>query len=87
VGAEPETRQALKSIVCDTGPLLHLREAGCLDLLETAGRIVIPPVVLTELIDHDPFWEESRPPWIEVQGLEPEFSEKAARWLQAGLAL
>jgi len=32
-------------IVCDTGPLLHLSEAGMISLLQQAGDILIPPVV------------------------------------------
>jgi predicted nucleic acid-binding protein len=85
VGTEPEARQDLKIILCDTGPLLHLREAGCLDLLKPAGRVLIPPAVQTELMDNDPSWEKGRPRWIEVRTLDPEFLGKAARWLQAGL--
>ena len=85
MGSESQGRQDLKPIVSDTGPLLHLREAGALNLLETAGRIVSPPAVQAELIDHDSFWEERRPVWVQVERLEPMFSERAARWLQAGL--
>jgi hypothetical protein len=29
----------LSRIVCDTGPLLHLREAGCLEILQAAGEV------------------------------------------------
>jgi predicted nucleic acid-binding protein len=72
-------------IVCDTGPLLHLREAGCLEILQTAGEITIPPAVRAELISHDPFWDRHMPDWIEPGILEPGFLESAARWLQAGL--
>lgn len=35
-------------IVCDTGPLLHLREADLLPLLEVAGEIRVPPAVRRE---------------------------------------
>jgi len=52
----------LKRIVCDTGPLLHLREAGLLDLVEAAGFIAIPPMVYSELSDLDPFWREENLP-------------------------
>jgi hypothetical protein len=39
----------LKRIVCDTGPILHLFEANLLSLLETAGEILVPPGVASEL--------------------------------------
>ena len=32
----------MKIVVCDTGPILRLSEAGILDLLEKTGRISIP---------------------------------------------
>ena len=35
-------------IVCDTGPLLHLSEAGASHLLSLAGEILIPPMVVIE---------------------------------------
>jgi hypothetical protein len=33
-----------RMIVCDTGPLLHLSEAGAVHLLSMAGRVLIPPL-------------------------------------------
>ena len=56
-----------------------------MNLLEAAGRIIIPPAVHAELIEYAPFWDEDRPAWIEIERLAPEASEIAARWLQAGL--
>ena len=73
----------MRSIVCDTGPLLHLREAGCLELLQAAGRVVIPLAVESELVDS--FWHKDRPAWLEIETLEPSAAEQAARWFQAGL--
>lgn len=52
----------MKIVVCDTGPILHLREIGLLDLLEKAGRIIIPKVVDTELSAIDVSWKDQRPP-------------------------
>jgi predicted nucleic acid-binding protein len=72
-------------IVCDTGPLLHLREAGCLEILQTAGEITIPPAVRAELISHDSFWDRQMPAWIQPGILEPGFLASAARWLRSGL--
>ncbi len=39
----------MKTIVSNTGPLLHLREIGLLDLLEKAGRVIIPKAIDVEL--------------------------------------
>lgn len=75
----------MSRIVCDTGPLLHLQEAGCLEILEAAGEITIPPAVRAELIDHDSFWERHMPEWIKPGILEPRFLESVAHWLKAGL--
>jgi predicted nucleic acid-binding protein len=38
----------MRIVVCDTGPLLHLSEAGAIHLLQLAGEIIIPPVVSLE---------------------------------------
>jgi predicted nucleic acid-binding protein len=84
VGPESQGR-ALRLIVCDTGPLLHLQEASSLDLLSAAGRIVIPSAVRAELNDYDPLWNESRARWITVESLEPENARRANRWVQADL--
>ena len=40
MGAPSEAERAtMKRIVCDTGPLLHLREADVRDLLSRAGEV------------------------------------------------
>lgn len=38
----------MKTVVCDTGPILHLKEANLLNLLEKMGVIYIPRQVDTE---------------------------------------
>ena len=43
----------MKIVVCDTGPILHLREAGLLNLLERAGKVAIPKGVGSELSEID----------------------------------
>ena len=85
MGLGPQGRQELNRIVSDTGPLLHLQEAGSLDILQTAGSTVVPPGVHAESVDHDPFWAEHWPHWIAVAALEPKFAAIASHWLQAGL--
>ena len=75
----------MNRIVSDTGPLLHLREADSLDLLQKAGPVIVPPGVHAEAISHVPFRNENLPPWISVEALEPRFAAIADHWLQAGL--
>ena len=42
------------SIVCDAGPLIHLDELNCLDLLSDFKKIFIPDTVLQEVKLHRP---------------------------------
>lgn len=41
-------------VVCDAGPLIHLDELGCLDLLSTYGSVLIPEAVWGEVEFHRP---------------------------------
>jgi predicted nucleic acid-binding protein len=75
----------LTRIVCDTGPLLHLREAGSLDLLQAAGQVSIPPAVDSELSALDVDWSRERPEWIEVFSLDDSHQNQASGWMRAGL--
>jgi predicted nucleic acid-binding protein len=62
-------------VVCDTGPLLHLDEAGAIHLLEATGKILIPAAVSQEL--------EGRlklPSWVETQDLHKSAQRKATEW-------
>jgi predicted nucleic acid-binding protein len=40
--------------VCDAGPLIHLDELGCLDLLADIAEILVPPNVWKEVQRHRP---------------------------------
>jgi predicted nucleic acid-binding protein len=75
----------LRRVVCDTGPLLHLREAASLKLLESAGLISVPLAVYSELVGHDPFWRDTKPDWVRHEAIEPAYSIHSLRWRQAGL--
>ena len=44
----------MNTVVCDTGPIIHLKEAGLLKLLKETGKIYIPQMVETELSEIDP---------------------------------
>lgn len=39
-------------VVCDAGPLIHLDELGCLDLLNEFQEVLVPPIVWKE-VEHD----------------------------------
>jgi len=54
----------MKRIVCDTGPLLHLGEAGVRDLLASAGDVHIPPAVDFEIRGYEADWQIRRPAWL-----------------------
>jgi len=41
-------------VVCDAGPLIHLDQLDCLDLLADFSRIVVPDVVWRETENHRP---------------------------------
>jgi predicted nucleic acid-binding protein len=49
------TDPALPSVViCDAGPLIHLDELGCLDLLADFTRVLVPEAVWNEVHKHRP---------------------------------
>ena len=68
------------TVVCDTGPILHLREANLLDLLSKIRRIFIPRMVDTELAEIDDSWKGQRPSWISVETLSPGWGNN--RWIR-----
>jgi predicted nucleic acid-binding protein len=85
MGAAPPQPEQLRRLVADTGPLLHLYEAGALALLSLAGSVVIPPAVDAEMASHLPEWPGVRPAWVAVEPLEPPYRAVAEGWVQAGL--
>ena len=72
-------------IVCDTGPLFHLAEAGVRDLLPAAGEVHIPLAVDLEMRSWEADWQDRRPPWVHVTSLDPGPALEARAWQQAGL--
>lgn len=75
----------MKCIVCDTGPLLHLEEAGVRNLLARAGEVHIPAIVEAEIRRHEVGWPDRRPYWLRITGLNPSYELEARNWHQAGL--
>ena len=41
-------------LICDAGPIIHLDEISCLDLLNDFDEIIIPPAVEREIATHRP---------------------------------
>ena len=75
----------MRRIVCDTGPLLHLGEAGVRDLLSPAGEIHIPTAVDLEMRGREADWHLRRPTWLHVTPLDSGPALEARSWQQAGL--
>ena len=72
--------------VADTGPILHLHEAGALHLLPLIGKVFLPPLVVAELRAHSPsLWPGAFPEWTKLQTLLPENQQRALQWQRAGL--
>ena len=69
-------------VVCDTGPLLHLSEAGAIHLLHNVGEILIPPTVETEFKANAQGWLP--PHWVKVTGLKENVKQQAMDWVQEG---
>ena len=72
----------MKRLVADTGPVLHLHEAGALHLLPLIGETSLPPLVAAE--------SRSRisalpPKWAKVQALSSTAEQRALEWRRAGL--
>ena len=68
----------MKRFVTDTGPLLHLHQAGALHLLPRIGKVCLPPLVATELRAHAPsLWPGAVPDWAELHALVSENQQRA----------
>lgn len=48
------TKQLAEIVVCDAGPLIHLDELKCLELLEDFDRVLLPTAVKDEVKKHRP---------------------------------
>jgi len=75
----------VRRLVSDTGPLLHLYEAACLNLLEHAGTIAVPQAVDSEMAQHVREWRTRKPSWITVTSVIAPYDAQAAAWQQSGL--
>jgi len=69
-----------RTIVCDTGPLLHLGEAGAIHLLSLAGEVLIPPLVAVEFEANTQGWHP--PQWVRQVSLRKATRQKAEKWVK-----
>lgn len=67
-------------IVCDTGPLLHLSEAGAIHLLSQAGEVFIPPLVAVEFEANTQGWQP--PQWVKHVSLGRATRQKVDKWVK-----
>jgi predicted nucleic acid-binding protein len=51
-------------VVCDAGPLIHLDEMACLDLLHDFAEVLVPESVWQEVLRHRPQLSSAMPEWI-----------------------
>jgi predicted nucleic acid-binding protein len=71
----------MKRLVTDTGPILHLHEAGALHLFSVIGKVSLPALVAAELHSLIPALP---PKWADVQTLSPSAQRRALEWQRAG---
>jgi predicted nucleic acid-binding protein len=79
MGPVSEGAGGVRLVVCDTGPVLHLREVGELDLLAKMGEVLIPPAVNNELTARIVDWPSTRPDWLLIGRLTAEDVRQARR--------
>lgn len=48
------TEPCIDLVVCDAGPLIHLDEVGCIDLLHDFAQVLVPTKVWEEVMQHRP---------------------------------
>ena len=68
-------------VVCDTGPLLHLSEAGAIHLLSAAGEVLIPPLVAIEFEANAQGWLP--PQWVRQVPLKRAARQRTEKWVRA----
>lgn len=76
----------MKLVVADTGPLLHLHQAGALDLFVRLGEVHVTPTVMTELRRHAPMiWADATPAWLRLVLPSEKANERASNWIAGRL--
>lgn len=85
MGTEIQKDMKVEKIVCDTGPILHLREIGRSDLLARGGKIFIPEMVDIELREINYSWQKQKPSWIYIETLSSSEMSQAAILYNSGI--
>lgn len=73
----------MKTVVCDAGPIIHLYEANCLELLRQTGSLCLPQRVFSEIKAAIPMNDEW-PEWLEIMSLSPDQKKEAVFWKKSG---
>ena len=73
----------MRTIVCDAGPIIHLYEAHCLQLLRQTGSLYLPQRVFNEVQTTFQI-KEPWPEWLQVISLSPHEQKEAGMWKKAG---
>lgn len=63
-------------VVCDAGPLIHLDEVGCVDLLADFSEVLVPDAVWREVLRHRP--QALDHPALTLRRASPQAAEPAA---------
>lgn len=74
-GVCTEMSRSPTNVVCDAGPLIHLDELDCLDLLSDFQTILVPEQVWQEVETHGP--DALKHPDVVMQPVSIELSENA----------
>jgi len=73
----------MRTIICDAGPIIHLYEARCLQLLRQTGNLYLPQRVFNE-VQAILQLKESWPEWLQVINLSPHEQKEAGIWKKSG---
>lgn len=83
MGKDGSPQDMMKTVVCDAGPIVHLREADLLSALQCCGKIYVPQLVFLEVsavTDMGDAW----PPWIYIERLKDSEMKQADVWVHLG---
>jgi hypothetical protein len=84
VGAQAEGIGSVKVVVCDTGPILDLREAEALELSATAGEVMIAPAVERAFEPRLSKWPTCRSSWLRVTQISDLKAQCGEEWIAIG---
>lgn len=84
MGRQRRDTAAMTCVVTDTGPLLHLWQAGFAGLLAHLGALHATPAVLHELHRHAPgFFADGIPGWLALARPSADALRRAGHWTHA----